>query len=565
MGTGSPIVEKCSVTIQSPTANSVSGIQIGSDGINSMVSINTGSKAGVLKLGDVAGNAYQAQQFTTVAVTSTGDQTYLTAVELYLAKVLAPTGTLTGYLYSNNAGVPGTLLATSENTVDASTLSTTSALYRFSWVPVATSASTAYWFVLGVSGGTTNTTNYVTIDYSTNATDLAKGTVASGTSVPTWTADTTKSWYRTQLWSCINGCTPIVRNNSVVVTGSAHAYTQQLITLGGTGGGTICGNWINGHGYYPVVIKNTRGTTNFFGNKLIMDTANGSSGAAVYPKASSGVNIYNNTLVVYGTSAVPALVQLDGASLNWTNNLFTTNTAIKNNILVRNSSGNGPVYRIATGVTGTSADTNWVYTVNPDNIAGASWRAWQVAGYDLNSVGPSTAPPLVNVATPSSANDLSIANAAGATTLRYGANLTASAPTGYGGAPFMPAAVVGADPWFTGGSSCDVAGATKVYFLALRVDGAVWNATTPGWEQYVTSNLGNYAMGMTQMGGTSEWRGNFPEAIVAPGVYSVRYYSQVGSSPAESDTLISTREARQVWSGSAPISVAALGNFRVAT
>jgi hypothetical protein len=171
---------------------------------------------------------------------------------------------------------------------------------------------------------------------------------------------------------------------------------------------------------------------------------------------------------------------------------------------------------------------------------------------------------LVNIATPSSAADLSIVNAAGATTLRYGANLTASAPTGYGGAPFMPAAVVGADPWFTGGSSCDVAGATKVYSLALRVDGAVWNATTSAWEQYVTSNLDSYAMGMTQMGGTTEWRGNFP-ASASAGVYAVRYYSQAGSSPAESDTLISTREARQVWGGSAPISVAALGNFRVAT
>ena len=562
--TGTPVIENCSVSIQAPSVGSVNGIQVGSDGISSMVSITTGTKAGVLNLGDVAGNTYRAQRFTTVAAASSADQTHLTAVELYLAKVLAPTGTLTGYLYSDNAGVPGTLLATSENTVDASTLSTTAALYRFSWVPVATSGATSYWFVVAVAGGTTNATNYVSIDYSTNATDLAKGTVAAGTAVPAWTADTTKSFRATQLYSCIYGCTPIVRNNSVAVLGSAHALSQQLITIGGTGGATVCGNWMSAKGYFPGVMKNCRGNTNWFGNKMIMSSANASVGAMIISKASLGANIYNNTCIFYGSNAVASIINLEGTSLGWTNNLFSTNTAIKNNIFSRVSSGNGPIYRILAGVSNTTADSNWVYTANPDNIAGASWRAWQAGGYDPSSVGPSTAPPLVNAATPTSAADLSIANAAGATTLRYGVNLNSAAPTGYGGAPFMPTPTVGADPWFTGGLACDVSGATKVYALALRVDGAVWNAMTAAWEQYVTSNLASYALGMAQMGGTTSWRGNFPSASAA-GVYSVRYYSQAGGSPAESDTLISTREARQVWGGSAPISVAALGSFKVAT
>jgi hypothetical protein len=88
------------------------------------------------------------------SVWSTGSAYTLTSLKIKLHKSLSPTGNITLYIYSDSGAtypdnVPLSLVATSTNTVDSSTLSDTpGVLVEFTFSGVALSTATKYWMVL---------------------------------------------------------------------------------------------------------------------------------------------------------------------------------------------------------------------------------------------------------------------------------------------------------------------------------------------------------------------------------------------------------------------------------
>lgn len=126
------------------------------------------------------GRTYAAQSFTSAVegrFTKFGFQLKIGAG--------TPSGTLTGYLYSNNAGAPGTRLATLSN-FSASTLTGSYVWYYWTQeVSVAYHilASTIYHMVVGSS--IEDAGNYIHIQ---NGTGYAGGYGHYGDSTPSWTS-----------------------------------------------------------------------------------------------------------------------------------------------------------------------------------------------------------------------------------------------------------------------------------------------------------------------------------------------------------------------------------------
>jgi len=102
---------------------------------------------------------YRAQGFMTPR---SGSGT-LTAISLSLAKILLPTGTLHLHLYSDAAGVPGTALATSTNTIACAALAVISAWHTFTFAPYALSPNTRYHWVIDPDNAVQDNANYVIV------------------------------------------------------------------------------------------------------------------------------------------------------------------------------------------------------------------------------------------------------------------------------------------------------------------------------------------------------------------------------------------------------------------
>lgn len=100
------------------------------------------------QIGSAASNVYRGTKYTP-SVTAT-----VCKIELTLRKVNNPTGNLTAYVYDHNAGAntPGTLLATSTNVIDSSTLSTSYTQAVFNFTGVALTNGTVYWVVISKVG-----------------------------------------------------------------------------------------------------------------------------------------------------------------------------------------------------------------------------------------------------------------------------------------------------------------------------------------------------------------------------------------------------------------------------
>lgn len=85
-----------------------------------------------------------------------------------------------------------------------------------------------------------------------------------------------------------------------------------------------------------------------------------------------------------------------------------------------------------------------------------------------------------------------------------------------------------------------------IYAQVRSPVGTIWNGTA--LEAYLTANIANYDVAMTEQGTASQlYAGTFPAAAVA-GVYRVSYWDRVGGAPAETDTYIDTEWIE--WSGS---------------
>jgi hypothetical protein len=134
----------------------------------------------LLARGSSGGTSYTLQQSATdasqvgSAVGDTSAKTYIghsvaisaatfvcTKVTLIMGRVGTGTPLLTGYVWADNAGAPGTLLATSTNTVDGTALVTTGSAADFIFSGVTLTNGVTYWF--GASASAIDLSNYNTL------------------------------------------------------------------------------------------------------------------------------------------------------------------------------------------------------------------------------------------------------------------------------------------------------------------------------------------------------------------------------------------------------------------
>jgi hypothetical protein len=108
-----------------------------------------------------------------------------TSINLRLGKVGSPTMNLTAYIYSDNAGVPGTMLTGgASGVVAASTINSSEGDTSFTGLTCSITSGTKYWIVL--FGSAVDASNYVAW-YMANAASDPLGRTKKSTNASTWT------------------------------------------------------------------------------------------------------------------------------------------------------------------------------------------------------------------------------------------------------------------------------------------------------------------------------------------------------------------------------------------
>lgn len=286
---GGPGIEFYNNTITTNTDSRV--LTIGGDGYASAVTNSGGALSGDQSLGQAAGNTYVAQTFTYPSAATALFTDYLGAFDVYLKKTGTPTGTVNAYLYTNSAGAPNNLVATSACTFDSALLTGAYQQVRF-WFRSRTqlSYSTQYWIVLKYNG-TIDGTNYVQIQRYT------AGTVGqTSTDGLSWSAAANALGFTVRQIN-LSMTQPKVYNNYINATNASNI--QHCIMLNGTDGGLVYNNQIYG-GALGVLFKLCDGSVQdlIAYNNLISFTNNG-DGAGLHDKGSNDSQWINNTVAVY--------------------------------------------------------------------------------------------------------------------------------------------------------------------------------------------------------------------------------------------------------------------------
>ena len=100
---------------------------------------------------------------------------------------------------------------------------------------------------------------------------------------------------------------------------------------------------------------------------------------------------------------------------------------------------------------------------------------------------------------------------------------------------------------------------STVYAHVLDENGQIWDAVAGAWDAYLTADIADYDIALTELGTASQiYTGTFPATIEA-GSYWVHYRDQAGGAPAETDTIVATD--RVEWSGSGLLSRASWANI----
>jgi hypothetical protein len=90
--------------------------------------------------------------------------------------------------------------------------------------------------------------------------------------------------------------------------------------------------------------------------------------------------------------------------------------------------------------------------------------------------------------------------------------------------------------------------AVTLYAHLWDKTGQIYNTATPGFESYLTANVGDYDIAMAEKGTASRfYAGDMPS--VAAGRYYLTVQKRAGGSPAESDEVVGTGDG--FWNGSA--------------
>jgi hypothetical protein len=429
------------------------GILIGPDGQGALQA-NTATATSTIALGSSTANAWVYQP-----VTHSGTSSRIaSSFRFKLAAVGSPTGTVTGYLYDNSAGVPGAQTAVSEYTMSAAALTSTAQWVEF-WLPShpTTTLGATYHLVLRYNG-TPDASNYVTL--ASNVTGTVGGTSADGVA---WTASAKVALFQ---WNrgAFEITDPIVRNNTVTCTANL-STTCHAILIGATLGGKAYNNWIIGP-TIGLIFKLADGSDPAHPvlgyDNLIRGNNPNSAGQLLRDKGSRSVLFAHNTLVANGNGTASAIGYSNdydatfGAQYNGQPSL---NFVSKNNLIwAGNASGTAYVY--AAGLE-TGTDAAFVRVINPtidhdlvyfsgnvkaltDATTGAAvaydtWAAMQERGLNPSGI---NADPLLTSITPAAVTDFLPLNASPA--YGAGADLSAIVATDYNADAFANPPDIGA-------------------------------------------------------------------------------------------------------------------------
>lgn len=399
------------------------GIAFGGDGYNLNVT-NTGATATV-NLGDTSAHKYMYLKFTTGANTA-ALSSWLGCFLLKFKKQLSPDGSVTAALYTDNAGVPGTLVETASNPPTSASLPSTGTGLTvpstgFQWLTShsKTSFSTVYYLVLNYTG-TIDGTNYLTLVSNATVTSSNIGYSADGI---TWTPDATKSlWFQLDCGSF--GCTLDLTDTTVTGAPTASATTHGIL-VGALNIGTVARLYYVGPGIGHL-FKNTNGATGYVYD-LLAHCFSGSQ-SAVYLKGAIGMRVYQFTAVQTSTTSNLASAVLVGSNSECGVNAPISNPQLLNYIAV--NTGIGAVFSVDVGgVPGMTSDYGCVYagasSFGIERNAFTTWGAWQGAGKDAHSV---NANPQLAVA-PASVADFIPPSSSPA--VGIGTNLQANAPADF--------------------------------------------------------------------------------------------------------------------------------------
>jgi hypothetical protein len=455
-GTGSPLVFNNTITYNSQSHAFVCG----TDGFPIDQS-NTATSTGGQKLGDVTNDKYVAFNVTTSAASTSGHCSYIAEVVVTLEKVGTPTGTITCTLNANNAGVPGTLLATSATTLSSASLTTGYLQYAFEFTPAINVTGGTEIFVVFEYNGTASTSNYVNMSQNTTVTT---GSILTAPDGSTWTPNTSNQllfFLNTGAYGIVDAQ---IYNNTVICTYDDTASITHMLAMGAQTRGKVYGNRIYG-GSLGVLFKENKGGSASnpaaaYNNLMYLPFAGGSSLVSPFSIKASQYVTFSNNIGICGSASTGAvvLIEPDANSFGYTpvNSLQSDHIIVENNIIVQSNATAGAYLIIENGLgaapTNVTINNNDVYLPNGGNIGVlttstgtpvttyATWSAWQGAGYDTNGVNTN---PLLPTLTPS--NPATIGNAAYAASFSpslsspakgIGTNTNGLVTTDYNGNPY---------------------------------------------------------------------------------------------------------------------------------
>jgi hypothetical protein len=528
-------------------AGAFGGFVGGSDGYITEASQFNSTRSASLNLGDTGARTYIATMFTTSLAASSSRSTHLAAVKIE-AKRVGNGQSCTLRLYGDNAGLPGTLLGTSD-VIGAATFPTSPAFMLFTFsTPTAIAANTRYhlrWETPAIDAA-----NYLQMSLCSTVSGPGNNNVEYVRVSPdgaSWTSDTGHSFEITVLngWY---GHTPTYKG-TVVSYGDANDPNE---TEGINSGPCLAplvdgGRFINAG--YGALLKNARGGT--IRNCFQRNGANKGPNGGLYLKAVwNGPKVINNTVIVLAGNGVI----LGGDSLSVQNHAGTVNPVVENNVIVATTNSGTPYQVDPATVSGAAIDYNCLYRVvgsTIEQLGSYTQAGWQALGYDAHSLWSD--PQLAN-------ETASAATFADATPLRSspvigkGTDLRASNAADANGLPWTQKPAMGCVEFMTGELFAIVGGAATLYAVVRNAAGLAWNGS--GFEAYAAANLASYALGMGQQGSSGAWSGSMPVAIglgTRPprGRYFVDYRVQAGAAPAESDTIVGRGKLSVEWDGSA--------------
>ena len=319
------------------TSNGAHAILVGADTPQTSSASNVTASTGTHNFGDTGSNTYISQPFTWCNIND-GGQNYPCYLEIPFNAVGSPTGNITCKLYTDNGGVPGTLMDTSVYTASAANINSYSlgnpTTFRF-WFEgrQAFTAGSVYHIVLQYLG-TIDGSNYMTLPTNTPAATTNGGVVGTmqiSASGSTWAAATGYAALYTLTKLNLECTQPKIHNCTLNGTGAA---THNII-VGATDGALVYDNYVSGSDI-GVIFKQVDGSVNnaIAYNNLVYASNNSGNAIALYDKGSKQAKFYNNTVVVNATAGIGIYAINDYiGNTGWYNGTPSRSVQYKNNII----------------------------------------------------------------------------------------------------------------------------------------------------------------------------------------------------------------------------------------